>query len=218
MEQYFDLLGSVALFKGISPENLFSMLSCLSAEIASYGKGEILLMAGNKPTYVGVVLSGTLQIIKENYGGTRTLLAHLAPGDFFAEALCCAGVEESPVTVLANNDAAVMRLNYSRILRTCPHSCAFHHRLIENMLAVIARKNLFLQSRMDIVRMKSVREKMLRYLESFAAKQGRSVTVPLNREEMADYLCVDRSALSHELMKMKRDGIIDYHKNMFTLL
>lgn len=86
------------------------------------------------------------------------------------------------------------------------------------MLRIIAKKNLFLQDRMDIVRKKSVREKVLTYLEAFTVKQGRSVTIPLNREEMANYLCVERSALSHELMKMKRDGILIYSKNFFTLL
>ena len=217
MTQYFAILHSVPLFRGIAADDLSAMLGCLNAEIASYAKGEILLLAGEKPTHVGVVLSGSLQIVKEDYVGTRTLVAHLQPGDFFAEALCCAKVPEIPVTVVADAKAVVMRLDFTRILQTCSSACTFHHRLIANMLEVIARKNLFLQSCMEIMRLKSVRAKVLGYLTAFPAKQNGYITIPLSREEMADYLCVDRSALSHELMKMKRDCLLDYHKNTFAL-
>lgn len=217
MEKYDDILHQVDLFRKIPTEDLTSMLTCLAAETVNYKKNEIILLAGNKPEYVGILLSGTVRIVKEDYEGNRTIMAALEPGDFFAEALCCAGVEESPVTVTADTDSAVMLLNFPRILHVCPNSCIFHQKLIENMLGIIARKNLFLQNRMGIVRIKSIRKKVLRYLKSFAQKQGRIITVPLNREEMADYLFVDRSALSHELIKMKQDGLIDYKKNIFIL-
>ena len=93
----------------------------------------------------------------------------------------------------------------------------FHTKLIENMLGLIANKNLMLQSRMEIVCMKSVRAKVLQYLKSFVPEQGREITIPFNREKLAEYLCVERSALSHELAKMKRDGLIEYRKNKFIL-
>lgn len=217
MKKYFEILCKVSLFQDINPNDLDAMLSCLLAETAQVEKNEILLMAGEKPKRVGIVLSGRLQVIKESFEGERTIMAILDPCDLFAEALCCAGVQESPVTVIADSDCTVMLVDFQHILQTCSKSCVFHHKLIENMLRVIAEKNLFLQNRMDIVRKKSVREKVLTYLEAFTLKQGRSVTIPLNREEMANYLCVERSALSHELMKMKRDGILSYSKNSFTL-
>jgi len=110
-----------------------------------------------------------------------------------------------------------MLLSFSQILHTCPNSCAYHTKLIENMLELIANKNLQLQSRMEIISLKAVRAKVMRYLESFVPKQGRNITIPFNREEMADFLCVERSALSHELSKMKRDGLIEYKKNKFFL-
>jgi len=109
----------------------------------------------------------------------------------------------------------VMLLRFSRILHTCPDSCAHHTKLIANTLSLVANKNLYLQNRMEIVSLKSIRSKVLRYLESFIPQQGRSITIPLSRGEMADFLCVDRSALSHELMKMKKDGLIDYRQNRF---
>lgn len=218
MKKYLEILGKVSLFQEIAADDLSAMLSCLSAETAHYQKNEILLLTGEKPERVGIVLSGRLQVIKESLEGERTIMAILEPCDLFAEALCCAGIEESPVTVVADSHGEVMLLNFPRILQVCSRTCLFHHKLIENMLRIIANKNLFLQDRMDIVRKKSVREKVLSYLEGFAVKQGRAVTIPLNREEMAGYLCVERSALSHELMKMKRDGILQYNKNSFTLL
>lgn len=218
MSAWDDVLKNVSLFEGINPDERASMLACLGVRLAAYEKGEQLLTAGERPEYIGIVLAGQLHVLKEDIDGSRTLLATLTESDLFAEALCCAELEESPVTVLAATDATVMLLQFSRILNTCPNSCAFHQRLVANMLRVVARKNLYLQNRMELVRTRSIRAKVLEYLKGFARKQGGTITIPLNREEMADYLCVERSALSHELARMKRDGLLDYHKNSFTLL
>ena len=206
----------IELFQGI--DDLAAMLKCLGAEIRQVEKNEIVLLAGNKPQHVGVVLSGLLHIVREDYDGNRSLVAAVEPGEIFAESLCCAGVAESPVTVTAATDSTVLLLRFERVLRTCQNACAFHHRLIENMLRLVAEKNLLLQTRMEIIALKSVRAKVLRYLESFTPKKGESFVIPFNREKMADYLCVERSALSHELARMKRDRLIEYNNNRFTLL
>lgn len=213
-----EALRSAALFEGITPGELSSMLCCLQAQAVEYKKGDTLLLAGDTPRQVGVVLSGRLHVIRDDIDGNRTLLATLGPADLFAEALCCAGIAQSPVSVFAETDASVLLLEFSRILHTCPSSCEFHQRLIGNMLRVVAQKNLYLQNRLELVRTKSVRAKVLGYLQSFAKQRGQSFIVPLNRGDMAEYLCVERSALSHELMRMKRDGLIEYKKNLFTLL
>jgi CRP-like cAMP-binding protein len=208
MEKYYGVLKSVGLFKGIEAAELETMLDCIEVEIKIIRKGEIILLAGNRPRHIGIVLAGQFHIIREDFDGNRSLVAAITPGEIFAEALCCADVLESPVTVAAEADSTVMLLNFSRILRTCPNSCSFHTKLIENMLSLIAKKNILLQSRMEIISLKSVRAKILRYLESFIPKQGREITIPFNREDMADFLCVERSALSHELARMKKDGLI----------
>lgn len=215
---YLNLLRSVSLFANISEHDLASMLNCLRAEIENVKKSEIILLAGSRPEHVGIVLSGQLHVVKEDYDGNRTLIAAVTPGEIFAEALCCAGVTDSPVTVCAEQDSTVLLLRFDRILRTCPHSCVFHVRLIESMLELIARKNLMLQNRMDMISAHSVREKVLRYLKSFQAPKGQDFIIPFNREALANYLCVERSALSHELSRMKNDGLIEYRKNNFTLL
>lgn len=216
-KKFDDVLRAVSLFKTISSDELSSMLDCLQARAVACRKGERILEAGNRPESVGIVLSGQFQIVRDDMDGNRTLLAVLAESDVFAEALCCAGVEESPVTVLAGTDAIAMLLQFSRILNVCPDSCEFHRKLIANMLRTLAQKNLYLQDRMELIRTKSVRARVLGYLSAFAAQHGREFSIPLNREEMADYLCVERSALSHELMRMKREGLIDYRKNKFVL-
>ena len=218
VKENFGVLKSVGLFNGLEVTELETMLGCLGAEVKNVRKGEIILLAGDRPRHVGITLAGQLHIIREDYDGNRSLLAAMTSGDIFAEALCCAGVAESPVTVTADADSSVMLLDFSRILHTCRNSCSFHTKLIENMLSLIAKKNIMLQTRMELVSLKSVRTKVLRYLESFAPIQGKEIAIPFNREEMADYLCVERSALSHELARMKRDGLIEYRKNIFILL
>ena len=217
LKQYSDVIRSVSIFGEIDNAELASMLDCLGAQARTVPKNDILLLAGEKPETVGVVLEGLLHIVREDYDGSRALIAAAAPGELFAEALCCAGVEESPITVLASEDSTVLLLRFDRILHMCPTACVYHQKLLENMLKLVAVKNLRLQDRIDLMAAKTIRERVLRYLETLVVKPGQPVTVPFNREELAAYLCVERSALSHELMKMKRDGIIGYRKNVFTL-
>lgn len=217
-EEYFSVIQTAPLFKNVSNNEMSSMLGCLGAQMAGVNKGEAVLLAGDRPQHIGIVLAGTLHIVKDDYDGNRNLVGAVGPGDIFAEALCCAGTAESPVSVLADTDAVVLLMRFDRILHTCPNSCVFHTQLIENMLGIVAQKNLMLQSRMEIISLHAVRAKVLKYLEGLAARQGREITVPFNREELANYLCVERSALSHELARMKKDGLILYKKNSFTLL
>jgi len=217
INSFLPLIKSVGLFRGLEETELRAILTCLGVGTQSMKKGRIVLLAGNKPEFVGIVLSGQLHIARDDYDGSRSLLAAIMPGGIFAEAMCCAGVSESPVTVFAAEDSIILKLTFSRILNTCPNSCLFHKKLIENMMNLIAKKNLMLQGRMEILELKSIREKVLCYLEAYNIKRGKSITIPFNREEMADYLCVERSALSHELARMKRDGLIEYRKNLFIL-
>ena len=218
LKEFSGILKTTGLFHDIETSDLRSMLTCIGARTRRIRRGSYILLAGDKPEFVGIVLSGQLHIIREDYNGNRSIVAAIMPGGILAEALCAAGVSESPVTIIAAADSTVMLLNFPRILHNCPNTCLFHRKLIKNLLQLVANKNLFLQSKMEILSLKSVREKVMLYLESFVPKQGKTIKIPFNREEMADYLCVERSALSHELMKMKKDGLIDYRKNVFTLM
>lgn len=216
-QTYYPVMEQVGLFQGIRSADFPAMLDCVGGEILTAERDEIVLLAGDRPEHVGVVLEGQLHIIKENLEGDVTLVAPLGAGEIYAEALCCAGVEGSPVTVVAQSKCVILRINFVRILDTCPGGCPFHSALIRNMLGMMARKNLYLQSRMELVRIKSVRQKVMHYLDGLTPAGERNVVVPLNREGMAEYLCVERSALSHELMKMRKEGLLDYQKNKFTI-
>jgi len=213
------LLERMSLFHGISsPQELDELLSCLGASWKKVTKGDFVLLTGDKPTHVGIVVSGELQVVREDYHGRRSLLSLLTRGDTYGEALCSAGVKESPVTVIASTDASLVNISFDRVLFNCPKNCSYHSRLIANMLHIIATKNLLLQKRMEILSLKTIRERLTVYLDSFAPKVGQELVIPLNREELADYLGVERSALSHELAKMKSDRLLEYRKNHFTLL
>ena len=211
------VLSKSNLFNQIEASDLSSVLGCLDARSADYKKGETIRLAGNPIKSVGIVLSGSIQIVKEDIDGSRVIMAAVGAPEMFGEAICCAGLSISPVSVIADTDTAVIFLDFPRILRVCSNACSFHAKLIENMLQILARKNLFLQDRMDIIRSKSIRVRVLKYLSSFPAEKGEPIEIPLNREKMAEYLCTDRSALSHELMRMKKDGIISYERNKFLI-
>lgn len=218
MKEYLELLKKVKLFSGISSENILDMLKCLAASAKELKKDGFILTAGNSVNNIGIVLEGQLHIVKEDINGERSLIATLAPTDIFGEALCCAGVLDSPVSVFADKDSKVMLLGFSRILKTCSNSCSYHTKLIENMLQMLAQKNLQIQTRMDFLSKKTIRERLISYFNFIALKQGRDFTIPLNREELADFLCINRSALSRELGNLKDEGLINYNKNHFTLL
>ena len=214
---WHDVLKKVSLFKGINENELDAMLQCIGAEVKNVLKREFALLVGDSATHIGIVLCGELHILRECLAGKRSIIAVTMPGEVYAEALCCAGIEESPVSVMAKTDSTVMMLDFSHILRPCSNVCGFHGKLIENMLKVVAIKNLKLQNRMELVSMKSIRSKVLHYLESFVPKQGLNIVVPFNREDLANFLCVERSALSHELARMKAEKLIDYRRNHFYL-
>lgn len=218
MKNYLDVIQKSALFKDIEHCDIESMLGCLSAKLENYKKDEIIVMAGNKMPHIGIVVSGQVQVTKDDSMGNRIILSQLSPPDIYGEAICCANLPESPVTVISNEDSTILTMDFARILNICSNTCSFHTKLIENMMFILAQKNVFLQTRMDIISNKSVRKKVMLYLESFVPNKGSAFKIPLNREQMADYLCVDRSALSHELIKMKKAGIINYQRNTFEIL
>ena len=208
----------VRLFEGLSYEEVVLLLRQLKAHPKKYKKGEYVLAAGEKADYIGVVLAGQLGIVKEDADGGRAFLAQIGPGGHFAETLCCTGVQASPVSAMAETDASVLLLGYAALLRACAGGSVFHTRLVENMLRVVAEKNLYLQQRMEYVGQKNLRRRVLQYLRGASAGSKEPFTIPYSREEMADYLCADRSALSRELSRLQHERVIDYRKNSFRLL
>lgn len=220
MHSDLTLLQSIPLFNGIKKEELRGMLGCLNARKQRYEAGEVILLAGERAGNVGVLLSGRAQVVREDYAGNRTILTQLSPGELFAEVFACASgsAKTLPISVLSIVESEALLLDYRRIISSCTSACAFHTRLIENMLAVLANKSLLLNRRLGHLSKRSTREKLLSYLEEQAAfHNSRSFAIEFNRQELADYLCVERSAMSAALGKLQAEGLVRYHKNQFWL-
>ncbi len=219
MKKYFEDFKKISLFKNIDSRDFEGLLKCIDAKIKKYDKNDFIIFQGEKIDYIGVVLKGTINILKEDALGERNIIAKLSPLNLFGEAFVCAGIENSPVSVVALEKCEVMTVAFKKIISTCPTSCSHHSILIENMIKILANKTIFLNDKIDILTKRSIREKIMTYLLTISKdfKEG-SFFIPFSRDEFADYLCVNRSALSRELSNMKRDGIIDYDKNNFVLL
>lgn len=212
------LLAGTMLFQGIREHEIEAMLTCFSAEERTYGKDAYIYRAGDVTGRLGVVMEGAVNIIKDDVWGNRKIIENIGGGQIFGETYACLKGEPLMVDVQASERSRILFMDVNRILTTCSSSCDFHNRLIRSLMYVLAGKNLMLTKKMDIITPKSLRERVMVYLSQESVKQGcRTVTVPFNRQQMADYLSVDRSALSAELSRMQRDGGISYEKNRFTI-
>ena len=212
------LLAGTRLFQGIREHEIEAMLTCLSAEERTYGKDAYIYRAGDVTGRLGVVMEGAVNIIKDDVWGNRKIIENIGGGQIFGETYACLKGEPLMVDVQASERSRILFMDVNRILTTCSSSCDFHNRLIRSLMYVLAGKKLMLTKKMDIITPKSLRERVMVYLSQESVKQGcRTVTVPFNRQQMADYLSVDRSALSAELSRMQRDGVISYEKNRFTI-
>ena len=212
------LLAGTRLVQGIREHEIEAMLTCLSAEERTYRKDAYIDRAGDVTGRLGVVMEGAVNIIKDDVWGNRKIIENIGGGQIFGETYACLKGEPLMVDVQASERSRILFMDVNRILTTCSSSCDFHNRLIRSLMYVLAGKNLMLTKKMDIITPKSLRERVMVYLSQESVKQGcRTVTVPYNRQQMADYLSVDRSALSAELSRMQRDGVISYEKNRFTI-
>lgn len=207
------------LFAGIDAADFEGMLGCIGYHVKTYQKGEIIALEEENINHVGVVMEGSVDMLKEDIWGNRTMLVRTYPQDIFGETFACGEDSLSVVTFAAAENCRVLFLSFCRVMHTCTHACQFHQTLIENMVRLIARKNRELMRKVEVVSKKTLREKILTYLSIQSQSQGsRRFELPLGRVEWAEYLNADRSALTRELAKMKDEGIIDYHKNSFEIL
>jgi len=219
MKNYLEVIKQCPLFTGIENFNLSALLDCLMAARRPYRKGEFVFSAGDVVQSVGIVLSGGVHILQEDYWGNRSILAHIPPGGLFGEAFSCAEIDSLPVSVIAVEKTEILLIDYRRIITTCSSSCVFHIALIKNMMKLLAEKNIMLTEKMEIVTHRTTRERLLAYLSAEAIKAGKShFTIPFNRQQLADFLSVERSAMSAELSHMQSDGLIRTNRSEFELL
>ena len=219
MKDYIKVLKNTNMFSGINEEEISSMLSCLSAKTMTYHKNEYILRSGEQIHSVGMVLEGLALIESADVWGNRNIISEITPGMLYAESYACLSNLPAEISVLACEETTVMVFDIKRILTTCPSACGFHTRLIQNLLNTIATKNMLLTRKMSYLSKKTIRDKLLSYLSSESLKAGKvSFSIPFDRQELSDFLFVDRSALSNEIGKLQREGILICKKNNFTLL
>jgi len=217
LKEIFDVIKHNPLWAGIGYSDFENMIGCMETKMKSYNKGDVVLLSGDTVKHVGLIISGGVNIINEDIDGNITILAKLSSSDLFGEVFACAGIDHSPVTVQALEKSEILFLNYRRIITACSSACGFHSRLIENMLKIIAQKNLMLNQKIEILSKRSTREKLLLFLNTQRG-MAKKFTIPYNRDELANYLCVDRSAMSGELGRMRDEGLIKFKKNQFEVL
>ena len=197
MKQYINLLKNTYMFNGINESEIEGMLKCLNARTMLYKKNEYILRNGETVNSIGMVLEGLALVEKEDIWGNRTIISEISPGSLYAESYACLSKLPAEISVIASDNTTVMLFDIRRILTTCSSSCGFHTKLIQNLLYTIAQKNVLLTKKMEYISKKTIKEKLLAYLSSEAMKAGSpTFNIPFNRQELADFLSVDRSALS----------------------
>ena len=212
---YF-LLGQSELFAGIEAQELENLLNCLKPLKKTYKKGEYVCRAGEPLRFMGFVLSGSVNIERNDAWGNQSLLGRVEAGEVFGETYACVPGEILMVDVAAVEPCEILFLDMGKLLATCSSACGFHNRLIQNLVRVMAAKNLNLSRKINDTAPKSIRGRLLSYLSYQVVKQGGyKFEIPFNRQQLADYLGVDRSAMSNELSKMQREGLIEYRRNWF---
>lgn len=218
MKEYLHILKNSNIFMGINENEIDVLLKCLSARTVNYNKKEYILRAGEQVHSIGLVLSGLALIEKDDLWGNCSVISELTPGMVFAESYACLSQIPVETSVIATENTCIMFLDISKILNVCTSACYFHTRLIHNLLNILAGKNVRLTKKIDYLSKKTIKDRLLAYLSTESLKAGSpSFEIPFNRQQLADYLSVDRSALSNEISKLQADGILSCSRNKFIL-
>ena len=219
MKKYIPVLKRTKLFSGVGEEDISSLLSCLGARKKEYKKGEYILREGEHIRDIFILVEGKIHIQKDNYWGNRSILSVISVGEMFGEGYAAPESGALLNDVVAVEVSSVIFFDVKRILTTCSSACRFHNMIVQNMFFAISDKNKKLVQKLGHMSGRTTRAKLISYLSEEAKRQGSSTfTVPFNRQQLADYLCVDRSAMSNELCKMRDEGMIKFEKSRFELL
>lgn len=213
-----QFLTQTALFHGIHREEIEQLLSCLLARKKTYSRDEIIFSAGTNIHEMGLVLSGGVNIVANFYWGSQSIFSHISRGEIFGENYAAIPGEALLVDVVATEKSEILFLDLNKLLHTCQNCCAFHTQLIHNLLKISAQRSIHLSRRMMHTAPKTIRGRLNSYLsEQAVAHDSAHFSIPFNRQQLADYLNVDRSALSNELSKMRDEGLLQFRKNEFAL-
>lgn len=214
----YKFISNTEIFSGISEKEIEAILKCFKAYTKNYKKGEIIHQAGSKIKTMGLVISGSINIEQIDVWGNNNIFDNIEKGSVFAETYACVPDSLLMVDVIAAQETEILFLDIKKFIKVCSSYCSFHNKIINNLLIVIASKNLNLTKKISHITPKSIRGRLISYLSFQAMKNKKTdFEIPFNRQQLADYLCVDRSAMSNELSKMQKEGLLLFNKNKFHL-
>lgn len=218
MDASMSVFKESILFDGIEPSEIMFLLQCLAAYERDFFKNEYLYRFGDQIDAIGLVISGKVHVFNEDHWGNKTMMTEIRPGGIFGETFAASGPMLSTVTAVAAEDSRILFLDMRRVLSTCTKACDFHHRLIRNLVAELAQKNIQLNEKISHMSKRTTQEKLLSYLSAQSRKAGSlSFEIPFNRQQLADYLHVERTAMSKELSKLKSEQVIDFERRHFVI-
>ena len=207
----------IDLFENVQNNEVLELLKCIGIKTKVFRKNAFILKAGSKIDYLAVILGGNALMSKTDSFGKKTIIEKLKMNDIFGHNIIWCGLDKSPVDVIAENECEVLFLPFEKVVTPCSKLCSYHLQLIKNVMKMISKRNSLLNDKIDIIGQKTTRDKILALLETY--RNGQKVfSIPYSREEMAKFLCVDRSAMSRELCRMRDEGILKFSKNHFEIL
>ncbi|MGM0380128.1 MAG: Crp/Fnr family transcriptional regulator [Bacillota bacterium] len=214
-----NIFKNIQLFNNIDKKDIKKVLNCLKAYEKNYSKKEYIINPGDNIEIIGVVLEGQVNIIKETISGNEIVIANINKYGIFGESYAVLNKDNFPLSVKAIKPTKILFLEYQKLISTCHNQCCFHKKLIDNLLKLLAKKNMRLNTRINCVTKKNIKEKLLFYLiEEMNLIEKKTIQIPFNRKELSNYLATNRSSLSRVLSNLKKNKVIDYHKNSFKLL
>ena len=219
MKEYLAVLKNTPMFAGVEEAGITAMLDCLHARLRRYPKGAYVFRQGDRMEEIPILVQGCLHIQRDDYWGSRSILGRLGPGEMFGEAYAAPDSEPLRNDVAAVEDSAVVFFDVRRVLGGCAAACPYHTQVVQNLFFALCGKNRTLVQKLGYLSQRTTRDKLMSYLSGEARRQNSAdFTIPFNRQQLADYLSVDRSAMSSELCKLRDEGLLTFRKNHFTLL
>ncbi|WP_250278980.1 Crp/Fnr family transcriptional regulator [[Clostridium] colinum] len=218
MEKYIPIIKKSRLFYNVSDDEIKNILKCLAVDVKTYKKGEYIYKVGDTINYLSLVVSGTVHIEKEDFWGNKNILIEICEGEVFGESYACINNEPISINAISSSNSKVILFDIKKAFNpSCPY-CSFNTKLIQNLIIALATRNKTITEKFEHLSKRTIRNKLLSYLSEQSIKnKSSSFYIYFNRQQLADYLCVDRSAMSKELSKMRKEGLLNFNKNYFEL-
>lgn len=219
MSFHINLLRKMSFFAGIPGDIIEKTLVCFNAKVKKYKSDEFILNAGDKISTIGVIVRGKIYVAKDDYFGNRNIINELSSGDIFGEVFLSAGIERIPVSIFSETDSEILFIEYKKLVEPCGCTCEYHTVLMKNLLKSLSKRNLMLNEKIEILGKRNMRDKIGSYLKGQLEKSGKNeIIINFSRQELADFLCVDRSALCRELSKMQKEELIEVSGKKIKIL